>query len=112
MLLMPSKYEPGGIVAIESMRYGCVPIVRSTGGLADSVVDYDPTSSTGTGFSFKNFSAMSFLTAVIRALETYKNKAIWTKIMKRAMEQDFSWDKSAKKYIDLYKRSATLFVEC
>ena len=110
MLLMPSKYEPGGIVAIESMRYGCVPIVRSTGGLADSVVDYDPTSSTGTGFSFKNFSAMSFLTAVIRALETYKNKAIWTKIMKRAMEQDFSWDKSAKKYIDLYKRSATLLL--
>lgn len=108
MILMPSKYEPGGIVAVEAMRYGCVPIVRATGGLADSVVDYDPTLSTGTGFSFKNYSAMSFLTAVVRALETYKNKAIWSKIMKRAMEQDFSWDKSAKKYIDLYKRSLTL----
>jgi starch synthase len=108
MILMPSKYEPGGIVAVEAMRYGCIPIVRATGGLADSVVDYDPTLSTGTGFAFKNFSAMSFLTAVVRALETYKNKAIWTKIMKRAMEQDFSWDKSAKKYLDLYKRSITL----
>lgn len=105
MILMPSKYEPGGIVALEALRYGCVPVVRATGGLADSIVDYDPTFSTGTGFSFKNYSAMSFLAAVVRALETYKNKPVWNKITKRAMEQDFSWDKSAKKYIDLYKQS-------
>jgi starch synthase len=110
MLLMPSKYEPGGIVALESLRYGCVPIVRATGGLSDSVVDYDPTLSTGTGFSFKNFSAMSFLTAVIRALETYKNKSVWKKIVQLCMKQDFSWDKSAKKYIDLYERSATFLL--
>lgn len=108
MILMPSKYEPGGIVALEALRYGCVPIARSTGGLADSIVDYDPTLSTGTGFCFKNYSAMSFLTAVIRALETYKNKPVWKKIVTKAMEQDFSWDKSAKKYIDLYKRSQLL----
>lgn len=110
MLLMPSKYEPGGIVALEALRYGSVPIVRATGGLADSIVDYDPTLSTGTGFSFKNYAPMSFLTAVIRALETYKNKPAWTKIIKRAMEQDFSWDKSAKKYIDLYKRSQSVCI--
>jgi starch synthase len=110
MLLMPSKYEPGGIVALEALRYGCVPIVRATGGLSDSVVDFDPTLSTGTGFSFKNFSAMSFLTAVIRALETYKNKTVWKKIVQLCMKQDFSWDKSAKKYIDLYERSATFLL--
>lgn len=105
MLLMPSRYEPGGIVALEALRYGCVPIVRATGGLADSVVDYDPNLNTGTGFSFKNYSSMSFLTAVIRALETYKNKPVWKKIIRRAMEQDFSWDKSAKKYLELYRRA-------
>jgi len=110
IILMPSKYEPGGIVALEALRYGCVPIVRATGGLADSVVDYDPTLSTGTGFSFKNYSAMSFLATVIRALETYKNKPVWKKIIKRAMDQDFSWDKSAKKYIDLYRRSQLICI--
>ncbi len=105
MILMPSRYEPGGIVALEALRYGCVPIVRATGGLADSIVDYSPTESTGTGFSFSSYSAMSFLTAIVRAMETYKNPAAWQKIVKRAMEQDFSWDKTAKKYVDLYRRS-------
>ena len=108
MILMPSKYEPGGIVALEALRYGCVPVARATGGLADSIVDYDHTLNTGTGFTFKNFSAMSFLSAVIRALETYKNKPVWNKIVKKGMEQDFSWDKSAKKYVDLYKRAINL----
>jgi starch synthase len=105
MILIPSRYEPGGIVALEALRYGCIPVVRATGGLADSVVDYDPTLSTGTGFSFKTYSAMSFLATVVRALETYKDKASWQKIIIRAMEQDFSWDKSAKKYLSLYHRA-------
>lgn len=105
MILMPSRYEPGGIVALEAMRYGCIPVVRATGGLADSVVDYTPTESTGTGFSFGTYSPMSFLTAVVRAMETYKNPELWRKIVKRAMDQDFSWDKTAKKYLDLYQRS-------
>lgn len=105
MILVPSRYEPGGIVALEALRYGCIPIVRATGGLADSVVDYDPTLSTGTGFSFKTYSEMSFLATVVRALETYKDKNDWQKIVKRAMEQDFSWNKSADKYLDLYQRA-------
>src|SRR3989344_3711656 len=108
MILIPSRYEPGGIVALEAMRYGGVPIVRATGGLADSVVDYDPTLNIGCGFSFRTYSPMSFLTAVIRALETYKNKNVWMRIVKRAMEQDFSWDKSAKKYLELYNRAIDL----
>lgn len=111
MILLPSKYEPGGIVALEALRYGCIPIVRATGGLADSVVDYDPTLSTGTGFSFKTYSPPSFLAAVVRSLEMYKDREAWRKIVKRAMEQDFSWDKSARKYIDLYKRSIEFRLE-
>lgn len=105
MILMPSRFEPGGIVAMEAMRYGCVPVVRATGGLADSVVDFDPTTGKGTGFSFKTFSAMSFLTAVVRALETHKNKVIWKKLVRQVMEQDFSWEQSATKYLDLYHRA-------
>lgn len=105
MILMPSKYEPGGIVAMETMRYGCVPIARATGGLADSVVNYDPETNTGTGFTFKKFSKESFLVAVVRALETYKNKTAWQRIIRRAMQQDFSWNNVAQKYLDLYLRS-------
>jgi len=105
MILMPSRYEPGGIVALEAMRYGCIPIVRATGGLADSVIDYAPAESSGTGFSFTTYSSMSFLTAIVRALETYKNPLAWNKIVKKAMEQDFSWDKTAKKYLEIYHRS-------
>jgi len=108
VLLMPSKYEPGGIVALEAMRYGCVPVVRATGGLADSVMDFDPQKDTGNGFSFKNFSEMSLLVAITRALETYKNQNLWKKIVRRAMQQDFSWDYSAKLYLDLYQRAVSL----
>ncbi len=105
MMLMPSKYEPGGIVAIEALRYGCVPIVRATGGLADSVVNYDPRKNIGYGFSFKAYSPESFLTAVVRATEVYRNKPEWLKLVRRAMEQDFSWIKAAEKYLDLYDRA-------
>jgi starch synthase len=105
IILMPSRYEPGGIVALEAMRYGCIPVVRATGGLADSVIDFDPNHHIGTGFSFDNFSAMSFLTAVVRSLETYRNSAVWGKIIRQAMQQDFSWDQTARKYLDLYHRA-------
>ena len=105
MILIPSKYEPGGIIAIEALRYGCIPIVRATGGLADSVVDYDPKSGQGYGFTFKNFVPEGLLTAVVRAIETHKNMPLWQKIVKRAMSADFSWKKSAEKYLDLYRRA-------
>ena len=104
MILIPSKYEPGGIIAIEALRYGCIPIVRATGGLADSVVDYDPKSGSGYGFTFKNFVPEGLLTAVVRAIETHKNLPLWEKMVKRAMLADFSWKKSAGKYLDLYRR--------
>ena len=105
IMLMPSRYEPGGIVAVEAMRYGCVPLVRETGGLNDSVVDFDPRQNIGTGFKFKNYAQESFLVAVVRALETYKNKHVWNQLVKRAMSQDFSWEHVAEKYLDLYTRA-------
>ncbi len=105
MILMPSYYEPGGIVAIEAMRYGCVPIVRAVGGLADIVEDYNSASESGTGFAFKNFADKSFLVAMVRALMTYQRKESWLGIVRRAMEQDFSWDHVARQYVDLYGRT-------
>ncbi len=105
MLLMPSKFEPGGIVAVEAMRYGCVPIVRATGGLADTVKDFDPTTGEGWGFSFKRFSELSLLIAIVRAIETFKHNDAWESVVLQAMEQDFSWDKTALEYLDLYERA-------
>lgn len=105
IMLMPSRYEPGGIVAIEAMRYGCVPVVRATGGLADMVEDFDPVAMTGSGFTFSSYSSQSLLVAIARALEVYKNQPLWTKLVKQAMSQDFSWDKTATEYQDLYTRT-------
>lgn len=105
MLLMPSRFEPGGIVAVEAMRYGCVPIVRATGGLADTVKDFDPETGLGWGFSFQKFSELSLLIALVRAIETYKHKGAWQKVVRQAMEQDFSWNKTACDYLDLYDRA-------
>ena len=104
-ILMPSQYEPGGIVALEAMRYGCIPVARETGGLADSIVNFNFGEKDGTGFTFKEFSKLSFLTAVVRALEVYKNKDVWNKIVQRAMKQDFSWDYTAKQYLELYQKA-------
>ncbi len=105
IMLFPSYYEPGGIVAMEGMHYGAVPVARATGGLADSIINFDPLKNTGTGFLFKDFSAMSFITAMVRALETYRRKPVWQGIIKRAMTTDFSWDRTALKYLDLYERA-------
>lgn len=105
IILLPSRYEPGGIIAMEAMRYGCIPVARATGGLADSIINFDPETGLGTGFTFKKFTRESFLVAVVRALETYKNKNVWLKIVKQAMQQDFSWNKVAQKYLDLYLRA-------
>lgn len=105
IILLPSFYEPGGIVAMEAMRYGAVPVVRATGGLADSVIDYNPLPRLGTGFSFKNFTRESFLMALVRALEAYKDKKAWQELIKRAMSQDFSWARVAQKYQQLYERA-------
>lgn len=105
IFLLPSIWEPGGIVVMEAMRYGSIPVVRATGGLADVVSDYNPAKGKGTGFSFKNYNEWSLFATIIRSLEVHKNKQAWRKLMKRAMKMDFSWEHSAWKYLDLYERA-------
>lgn len=105
MLLLPSKFEPGGIVVIEGMRYGCVPIVRSTGGLADIVNDCDIENHSGNGFSFRDYNKLSLFGAIVRALEMYKNFKGWKRLVRRVMREDLSWKKAAKQYLDLYDRA-------
>ena len=104
IFLVPSKFEPCGITQMEAMRYGAVPVVRKTGGLADTVEDFEPGKGKGTGFVFEKFNSYSFFGAVCRAMEDFKQKKIWSEVMKRAMLADFSWEASAKKYLALYKK--------
>jgi len=105
LFLMPSKFEPCGITQMEAMRYGAIPVVRKTGGLADTVEDFDPVRYKGNGFVFEDFNSYSFFGAIIRALESYKYKKVWQALVKRAMRADFSWDASAKEYLKLYKKA-------
>ncbi len=103
MFLMPSKFEPCGLNQMYSLVYGTVPIVRETGGLADTVIKYDEKTEEGNGFVFKKHDAKEMIKEIKRALKIYEDKKSWVKIMKAGMKLDFSWDVSAKKYIDLYK---------
>ncbi|MFH1428484.1 MAG: glycosyltransferase [Candidatus Margulisiibacteriota bacterium] len=105
MFLMPSRYEPCGLGQLISLKYGTVPIVRSTGGLTDTIIDYHQNKRSGNGFSFENYDAPSLLDAIQRALLTYREKTAWTKLMNRGMLADFSWENSAKEYVKLYKKS-------
>jgi len=105
IILMPSKFEPCGLVQVEAMRYGCIPVVRATGGLADTVENYNPETGRGTGFVFSDYNKYSFFAQVVRALETLRYKTVWKKIMQNAMKKDYSWTNSAKEYVELYKQA-------
>lgn len=102
VVIIPSRFEPCGLIQLEAMRMGTVPIVRKTGGLADSVEDYNPDKGTGTGFVFEKFDSSSLMIALIRAYENFKDKTKWRKLQERVMSKDFSWESSAKKYADLF----------
>lgn len=103
MFLMPSRFEPCGLGQIISLRYGTIPIVRTTGGLADTIIDYNNSIEQGNGFSFSEFSSTKMLDAIKRALNLYNLKqSAWNKLVKRALELDFSWEKPAKKYMEVY----------
>ncbi|MCL7451538.1 MAG: glycogen synthase [Anaerolineae bacterium] len=105
MFLMPSRVEPCGTNQLVAMHYGSVPIVRATGGLADTVQDYDPRTGQGTGFVFHDYDRWMLFAAIVRAAETFKHRDLWQRIQLRGMRADFSWDRSAHKYIDLYRRA-------
>jgi len=104
MFLMPSRYEPCGLNQLYSLKYGTVPIVRSTGGLADTIEDVDLKTGKGTGFKFTEYKGSALLETIDRALKAWQNQALWRKIMKEGMSRDFSWETSAKKYLSLYKK--------
>ncbi len=111
LFLMPSRYEPCGLNQLYSLRYGTVPIVRNTGGLADTVVPYVPDARLGaaaTGFGFEKPEPEVLLGALLLALRVYCDKEEWAGLMRRGMMQDFSWRRSARQYVELYQRALTL----
>jgi starch synthase len=101
MFLMPSRYEPCGLNQIYSLRYGTIPIVRATGGLDDTIDDAGTPG--GTGFKFKNYSSTDMFKAIQRAVSAFGDQPGWRKLVKNGMAKDFSWEASAKKYIQLYR---------
>ncbi len=103
--LMPSKSEPCGLSQMNAMRYGTVPVVHATGGLKDTVPGVDETGENGLGFTFQSYNADDFMGAILRAIHLYRDDpAAWKALQKRDMEQDFSWDKPAGKYMDIFQK--------
>ncbi len=105
MFLMPSRYEPCGLNQLYSLKYGTVPIVRATGGLADTIIDATPDAiegGTATGFSFEDYTPAELLATVRRAVETYSHRDVWARLVRHCMAQDWSWSRSANEYVDLY----------
>ena len=105
IFLMPSRYEPCGLNQLYSLKYGTIPVVRETGGLADTIEDYNPRTKKGTGFVFKDYNGEELFFALKRALELFKDKTAWNNLIVEGMEKDFSWEASAEKYIRLYEKA-------
>jgi starch synthase len=105
MFLMPSRFEPCGTSQMIAMRYGCVPIVRSVGGLADTVREYDPSTGEGNGFTFTNYDPWEFFAAIVRAIALYRFKDTWRTLQQHGMLADHSWRNSAARYVEIYQNA-------
>ncbi len=105
MFLMPSRYEPCGLNQLYSLKYGTIPIVRATGGLNDTIENYDPVRKSGNGFKFTEYSSKTLLTTIKTAVDFYRDKSQWNRLMINAMGEDFSWSHSAREYVELYKKA-------
>lgn len=103
IFLMPSRFEPCGLGQMIALRYGTIPVVRKTGGLADTIIDYDPQKKRGNGFVFTRYDAKDMLNTIIRALDSYKYRDRWDKLMRHGMTQSYSWELPAKQYIKLFR---------
>ncbi len=108
MFLMPSHYEPCGLNQMYSLKYGTVPIVRATGGLDDTVLEWSGNQQTGNGFKFYDYHPDALVDAVARARNAYENKEAWIKIMHNGMRTNFSWKSSALQYLSLYEQAIQL----
>ena len=102
VFLMPSRFEPCGLNQLYSLRYGTVPVVHATGGLDDTVVEFDPVTGVGTGFKFTSYTPEAFLQALERAIRNRRHRALWARLMANGMVQDFSWNRAAQEYRRLY----------
>jgi starch synthase len=103
LFLMPSRYEPCGLGQMHALRYGSVPVVRRTGGLADTVIDHDERKGTGTGFVFDAYSADALASCMERAVRVFRDRPAWQRIMRAGMRVDFSWERSAREYENVYR---------
>ncbi len=106
MFLMPSRYEPCGLSQIYSLKYGTVPIVRATGGLDDTIEEWDAEKGTGTGFKFEGFDPKDLLAEIDRALDAFQNRKAWERLMRNGMARDYSWEGPAREYVDVYDEAA------
>ena len=107
IFLMPSRYEPCGLNQLYSLKYGTIPVVRATGGLDDTIKNFNSETGNGNGFKFRDYSSDAILKGVSKAVELYKDKRRWKKIMQNAMACDFSWEHSAKEYVKVYNKALT-----
>jgi starch synthase len=106
MFLMPSKYEPCGLNQIYSLKYGTVPVVRATGGLDDTIEEWNAELGTGTGFKFDGYEALDLLAAVDRALAAFRDKEAWQQLMRNGMARNYSWKQPAREYAAVYEEAA------
>jgi starch synthase len=107
MFLIPSRYEPCGLTQMYSLRYGTVPVVRATGGLDDTIQEYDSARGTGNGFKFQEYSSAALLSSLQKAMTVHQQKERWRELVQKAMACDFSWEMSAREYLRLYQRLST-----
>ncbi|OPY00903.1 MAG: Glycogen synthase [Syntrophorhabdus sp. PtaB.Bin047] len=105
MFLMPSRYEPCGLNQLYSLKYGTVPVVRGVGGLEDTIIDFTSSPESGTGFKFYEYTKEAMLDTIGRALSLYRDKKAWEGLVTRCMKEDFSWEKSAREYVELYRKA-------
>jgi starch synthase len=102
VFLIPSRYEPCGLTQMYALKYGTVPVVRATGGLDDTIVQFDAKKGEGNGFKFGPYKPVSFLAAIRKAIDLFQNPEAWKKLIANGMKADFSWDRSAHRYLELY----------
>jgi starch synthase len=106
IFLMPSRYEPCGLNQIYSLKYGAVPVVRATGGLDDTIEEWNAEKGTGTGFKFEDYTPEGLLTAIDHALAVYEDKKSWKKLMLNGMARNYSWEQPAREYAEVYEEVA------